>query len=104
MSELGTLDLIWSDESGYPIRLRTRLLNGASEGCWVNFTIDQAVDIATQLLLSVRETKARQAGAPLQPYTSLAQTIEGHQLLLGTDTPRRRRRKRPAAGSPAPPG
>lgn len=101
-AELGTLDLIWVDDSSHPIKLRTRLINGA-EGCWVNFTCEQAVDIATQLLLSVRETKATREGAQLLTYTGPVPLAGEFQPFGGTDRPRRSRRRRPRAISLVPP-
>ena len=94
MTALGTLELIWSDDSTYPIRLRTHLVNGRDEGCWVNFSCEQAIDIATQLLVSVRETKATQAAAPRLSYTGLAPPIEEYQPVVAIGKPRRSRPRR----------
>lgn len=93
MTELGTLDLVWSDDSAFPIRLRTRLIHGGGEGCWVNFTCEQAIDIATQLLLSVRETKAARGAGPVSAPRSLA----------APGKPERSRRRLRVIEAPAPP-
>lgn len=102
VTELGTLDLIWVDDSSHPIKLRTRLINGA-DGCWVNFTCEQAVDIATQLLVSVRETKATREGAQLLTYTGPVPLAGEFQPFGGTGKPRRSHRRRPKAELLSPP-